>query len=139
MIEGLQEIWFRAIDQLFGRPHGPLNFRFVIMPIMACLIALRSGIKNGKAGKAGFIWGMLFFDATERRLLFRSAVKDLSKMFLVAIVLDTIYQVLVFRAFYIVQALIVAVVCAVVPYIVVRGPVTLITHLIIRKKEQPDA
>lgn len=133
-MEALQEIWSRAIEQLFGRPHGPLSFRFMVMPIIACLIALRSGIKNGKAGKGGFVWAILFSNAAERKQLLGSAVKDIGKMFLVAIVLDTIYQLMVFRAFYIVQALIVAVVCAVLPYIIVRGPVTLIVHLIIKKR-----
>jgi len=138
-MEALQEIWARGIEQLFSRPDGPLSFRFMIMPIMASLIALRSGIKNGRAGKGGFVWFILFSDSTDRRSLLRSAVKDLSRIFTVAIVLDTVYQLMVFRAFYIFQALIVAVICAVFPYIVVRGPVTLITHLILRKRNKPDA
>ena len=138
-MEALQEIWFRAIDQLFNRPDGPLNFRFMVMPIMAVLIAIRSGIRNGRAGKGGFVWAILFSNSTERRSLLRSAIKDIGKMFMVAVVLDTVYQLIVFRAFYIVQALIIAVVCAVIPYVLVRGPVTLITHLCIRKKEKPGA
>ncbi len=135
-MEALQEIWSRAIDQLFSRPDGPFSFRFMVMPTIAVLIAIRSGIKNGRAGKGGFIWAMLFSDSTERNLLFASAVKDIGRMFIVAIVLDTVYQVIVFRAFYIVQALIIALVCAVVPYVLVRGPVTLITHLVIKKKSK---
>ena len=41
-----------------------------------------------------------------------------------AMLLDTAYQLAVFRAFYVVQALIMAVVCAVVPYVLFRGPAT---------------
>ena len=42
--------------------------------------------------------------------------------------LDTVYQLIVFRAFYIVQAMIVAFVCAVLPYILLRGPTNLLTR-----------
>ena len=39
-----------------------------------------------------------------------------------ACVLDTIYQIMVLKAFYPGEVLVVAVVCAVVPYFLVRGP-----------------
>ena len=45
----------------------------------------------------------------------------MGKLFLAAVVLDVIYQVVVLRWFYPVQALVVAVVLAVVPYLLVRG------------------
>lgn len=41
-----------------------------------------------------------------------------------AVVLDTVYQVLVFRWVYPGMVLVVAIVCAVVPYFLVRGPST---------------
>lgn len=54
------------------------------------------------------------------------------------VVLDPVCWVIVFRAFYIVQALIIAAVCAVLPYIEVRDPVTLITRLILSKSNPPQ-
>lgn len=129
VIAASQEIWSRVVDQLFGRPGGPLGFRFVFMPIMSAIMAIRTGLRAARDGERVFLWSLLFADVSERRRLLRSAMKDLSIMFIVGIVLDAIYQLVVFRAFYVVQALAVAVVCAVVPYMVVRGPVTFFTHL----------
>ena len=63
-------------------------------------------------------------DPVERRRLFRSALKDIGKVFIVAVVLDTTYQLWFYVAFHVGQLLIVAVVCAVVPYVLVRGPIT---------------
>ena len=62
-----------------------------------------------------------------------SAVKDIGRVFIVAIVLDTVYQLIVFHWVYPGQVLTVAVVCAIVPYVLVRGPITRIARLLHRK------
>jgi hypothetical protein len=50
------------------------------------------------------------------------------KVFIVAIVLDVIYDLIVYRWVYPGQALIVAAVLAFVPYLMIRGPVTRIAR-----------
>jgi hypothetical protein len=59
----------------------------------------------------------------QRHNLIRDTWRDVGKVFSIAFLLDIIYQVAVFRWIYPVQALIVAVALAIVPYILVRGPV----------------
>ena len=54
------------------------------------------------------LWAILT-NPSERRRLFHSAVKDIGRIFIVAVVLDTAYQILFLRTFYIVQLFIVAV------------------------------
>ena len=54
-----------------------------------------------------------------------------------AIVLDTAYQLMVLRAFFVVQALIVAVACAIVPYILFRGTTTLLVRGLSGKRAGP--
>ena len=51
-----------------------------------------------------------------------------------AVVLDTTYQLLVLRWFYPVQLLIVVVACTIVPYLVIRGPVTRLTRGLYRNR-----
>ena len=63
------------------------------------------------------------------------AIKDIGKVFLVAIVLDTTYQLWVLKSFHIGQLLIVAVVCAIVPYVLVRGPITRLARRLHHNKE----
>jgi hypothetical protein len=50
-----------------------------------------------------------------------------------AVLLDSIYQVIVFRWIYPGQVLVVAVACAVVPYVLVRGPITRLARMAYRR------
>lgn len=128
----LMEILSRGVEQLFGRKVGPLNFRLVIMPTVVTIIAIRAGLRDAREGRSTFLWEM-FINTSKRKELVRSGWKDIGRIIIVALVLDTIYQLIVFRAFYIVQAVIVALVCAVLPYIMFRGPATLLLSRIFRK------
>jgi hypothetical protein len=49
--------------------------------------------------------------------------KDVRIVFLMAFLLDSAYQLIVFRWIYLGQAVIVAIILAVVPYVLLRGPV----------------
>jgi len=69
-----------------------------------------------REGQSSFLWGIIT-DPTRRRRRLVAGWKDIARIFVVAIVLDTAYQLVVLRAFYVVQTLIVAVACAIVPYV----------------------
>ena len=111
----------RGVEQLVGRAHGPLNFRLVIMPTMVMLLGIRAGLADARAGQPAFLWSAIT-DPSDRARLLRSAVKDIGRVFVFAVVLDTIYQLYVLRMLYPLQVLIVAVAFAVLPYVLVRGP-----------------
>ena len=121
-----------GLDQFLGRFSGPLNFRLVVMPTVVTVLALRAVWKDLKDGRPAFL-GIWIQDPVERNRVFRSALKDIGKIFIVAVVLDTAYQVMVFRWVYPGMVLVVAVVCAVVPYFLIRGPVYLVAHHLLRK------
>jgi hypothetical protein len=121
-----------GLDQLLGRLSGPLNFRLFVMPTVVTVLALRAVRKDFREGRPAFL-GLLIKDPVERARLFRSALHDIGRIVIVAVVLDTVYQVMVFRWVYPGQVLIVAVVCAVVPYVLVRGPANLLAHVLLRK------
>jgi hypothetical protein len=112
----------RAIEQLFGRLTGPMWFRFLMQPIMAIIIATRAGLKDARENKPAFMSEVLR-NPSERKKLIHSLWKDLFKLMIVAFVLDSIYQILVLKYFYPVQALIVTFILAVPAYILFRGPV----------------
>lgn len=123
-------------EQLVDRLSGPLNFRLVVMPTVVTLLALRADWKDAREGRPAFL-GAFIKDPVERRRLFRWALKDIGRIFLMAIVLDTAYQLMVFRWVYPGQVLFVAVVCAIVPYVIVRGPITRTVRLLLRKRGDP--
>jgi hypothetical protein len=132
----LSEILNRGVEQLLGRASGLLNLRLVIQPLVAIILAVRAGLKDARAGNPAFLWTILT-NSAGRQLLIQSGWKDISKVFVIAIVLDAVYQLIEFRAFYIIQALIVAAVVALVPYILFRGIVTRLTRRFYRSQVGP--
>jgi hypothetical protein len=132
-MEGLREWLSSGFQELIGRARGPLNFRLVVMPTMVVLLAIRAHLRDVRAGKPVFL-GAFITSSTERRRLLRSALKDVGKVLIVALVLDTAYQYIALKAFHPGQALIVAVACAVIPYVLVRGPVTRLVHYLRRRR-----
>jgi hypothetical protein len=131
-MDTILDMLFRRGEHLFGRAGGPLNFRLVIMPTVVTLLALRADWKDAREGRPAFL-GAFLTDPVERRRLFQTALKDIGRIFIVAIVLDTAYQLMVFRWVYPGEVLVVAVLCAVVPYVLVRGPITRLARLLYRK------
>lgn len=122
-METILNLLERTVQELLGRTSGPLHLRLVMQPMVAGFLAIRAGLKDAREGHPAFFWTVLT-NPEERRLLLQSGWKDISKIFIVALVLDTIYQFIELRTFRVLQALIVATTLAIVPYVLVRGPVT---------------
>jgi len=116
-------------EHLVGRFGGPLNFRLIVMPLVVTVLALRAHLRDVREGRPTFLWAFLK-DPAERRRLFRSGLRDFGKVFVVACVLDTTYQILVLKSYYPGEMLVVAVVCAIVPYFLVRGPITRLAQML---------
>ena len=132
-MDAILEALSENVERLLGRAGGPLNFRFVMMPIVVTVLAVRAHLRDVREGKPIF-FGAFVTSPTERRRLLRSGLKDFGKVFIVACVLDTTYQLLVFRSFFPLEMLIVAVVCAIVPYFLIRGPVTRFVYFLQRRR-----
>jgi hypothetical protein len=137
-MDAIEQILSRGVEQLLGRSIGPLQFRLIVMPTVVTILAIRAGLRDARQGQPSFLWGILT-DPAQRRTRVLAARKDITRIFLVAIVLDTVYQVMVLRAFYVVQALIVAVACAIVPYILFRGSTTLLARVVSGKQAKPTS
>jgi hypothetical protein len=134
MDDTLVRIW----DHLVGRLTGPLTLRLVLQPAMSTLFAVRDGLRDARAGRPPFLWTILG-SADDRRRLIRDGLIATGKLAVMAIVLDCVYQVMVFRRLYPVEALDVAFILAFIPYFVLRGPVNRIASLWIRPSARaPD-
>lgn len=118
-----------ALQDLIGRLDGPLHFRFILQPLMAALLAIRDGRQDARAGRKPF---RALTDPAERRQVLLSSWKSVGKVFVLALILDFAYQVVVFHWFYITQALLVALLLALIPYFVLRGPVNWLTRTWVR-------
>ncbi len=127
----MEEIFNRFWNDLIGRIGGPMSFRLVLQPAMAIFFAIRDGLKDAREGRPAYFYS-LFTEPESRRSLMREGFKAVSRVFVFAILMDLIYQVTVLRWFYPLQALIVAFVLALLPYILLRGPVNRIARFLRR-------
>jgi hypothetical protein len=112
----------RIFEHMTDRVTGPMALRLVLQPMMATLMAIRDGLQDARAGRPPYFWAM-FGDAAHRRELLTSGWHSVAKVFVLAFVLDGVYQWIALRWIYPGEALLVAVVLAIVPYLIVRGPV----------------
>ena len=118
----MENLWQRIVENLFGRLDGPLHFRFILQPLMAFIFSILDGIKDAKAGKPPYFWTIIF-DARQRQEFLKDGWKHMGKILIIAVILDIVYQVKVFSRIYPGEILIVAFFLAIVPYILLRGPV----------------
>jgi hypothetical protein len=119
---------------LIAQPSGPLAFRFILQPVMAAILAVLDGLKDARTGRPPFartIWS----DRSQRAAYLREGLKRLSRVIVFAVVMDAIYQVIALHRFYLGEALVTVFVLAVLPYLLIRGPVDRIARRQSRKRE----
>jgi hypothetical protein len=109
-------------NQLVGRLDGPLKFRLILQPAVAVFFAIRDGLSDARLGSVPYFWA-IFTEPSRRMDLIRDGWKAVAKVFLIAIVMDLVYQYLVLGWIYPLAALSIAFILAFVPYLLIRGPV----------------
>ena len=119
----MDNVWIRFGSQLIARVSGPMKFRLVLQPLMASFFAIRSGLADAKAGKTPYFWCLLS-DPSQRADMLKDGWKSVGRVFILALVLDVIYQLIVLRFVYPGEAIAVAFILAIVPYLIVRGLTT---------------
>ena len=124
----MEEILSRIFENLIDRVSGPMKFRLILQPLMATIFAIRNGLEDAKKGRPPYFWGL--FTHPEQRLdMLRDGWKRVGKVFVMAIIIDLVYQWIVSRRFYPFEALLVAIILAFIPYLLIRGPVDRIARL----------
>jgi hypothetical protein len=116
----MEELFTRAWENLLARDSGPLHFRLVLQPLVAAILAIRAGWAEAWEGRPIFFWTLVREPAKVRTTL-RNLWKFVGKVFLVAVALDVVYQLIVLHWIYPVETLIVATILALVPCMVVRA------------------
>jgi hypothetical protein len=105
-----------------------MKFRLVLQPGMAIFLAVREGLKDARQGKPPYLWGCIS-DPGERKAMLKEGWKSIGKVFILAFVLDVVYQLIEHRwRVYVVEAGLVAIILAIVPYLLIRGPINRIVR-----------
>lgn len=122
------EILNRIAEDLIDRVTGPLHFRVYLQPFIALVFATISGIKDAREGNPPYFWS-LFTEPEQRREMLRDGWKSVGKVFILAVVLDVVYQIAVEHFVYPGETIIVALLLAIVPYLIFRGLVTRVAKM----------
>lgn len=133
----MEELLTRVWENLIGRVHGPLTFRLLLQPAIAIYFATRAGLRDAREDRAPYFWALVY-DPAHRREMLHQGWRDVGKIFVIAVVLDVIYQLLVVRWIYPGETLIVATILALIPYLLIRGLVTRIARLSLRRSSRPQ-
>jgi hypothetical protein len=120
----LSTYWTDFVD----RSDGPLHFRLLVQPLMAILFAVRDGTRDAREGRSAYLWTLLT-NSAQRRYLLESGWKGIGKVFILAFALDVVYQFLVWHGLKPLQALLTAIVLAVIPYALLRGPINRLVRM----------
>jgi len=119
----MDDTWMRILENLNDRVSGPLKFRLVLQPLVAVVFAIIAGLKDARTGKPPYFWSLITGPG-DRAAMIKDGWKSIGKLFVVAMVLDIVYQIIVQRFVYPGEVVIVAFLLAIVPYLVLRGLVT---------------
>jgi len=108
-------------DELIARiVSGPLRFRLIIQPAVAVFLGICDGLRDAKAGRPPFLWGLIF-PQPGRGTALKEVLHRLARPVLFATLIDVIVQYLMFRHVRPLVALTVGTLLMGLPYSVARG------------------
>src|SRR5262245_5649544 len=117
----MDDVITRFVTDLIGRLSGPLTLRLFLQPAVATFLAWRDGTKDARAGRPPHFLQMLTGGAEARQRRLKETWTAVLKVFSMAVILDCVYQLIVFRWIYPLEALVTAVILAILPYVFLRG------------------
>jgi len=117
------EVRARIWQNMIERPGGPMTFRFVLQPIMVTIAAFYDGLADARHGRSPYLWSILTNPAERNERLHEGLIST-ARVLLLGLVMDLIYQYIVFDTFHPGEAVIISVLLAFVPYLLLRGPIS---------------
>lgn len=115
------DTFVRVWSDITSGAHAPLSFRLILQPLVAAFFAIRAGMQDARTGRPFFFWAVVNGDPIRRKVLLREGWEHVGRVFLVAVVVDVVYQLIVHRWVYPFEALMVAAILTMLPYLVMRG------------------
>ncbi|WP_372014915.1 hypothetical protein [Pseudoxanthomonas sp. 10H] len=133
-MDAFPEYLHRFWTEMVARSDGPMTFRFFLQPAMALLMALRDGMRDVRRGREPYVVHMRHADPAERKRAWREGVTAVTRILLLGVVMDVIYQFKVFGDFSRpLETLVIAVLLAFIPYLLLRGVVTRVARRIVHR------
>jgi hypothetical protein len=118
----MDDLIARVFHNLFDRIDGPMEIRLVVQPIMASIFAIRDGLRDLRQDRPPFGWSLIT-EPRHRGHRLRDGWRSIQKVLFAALAIDVVYQLIELKWVYLGEALIVAQIVALVPYVLIRGMV----------------
>jgi len=99
---------------------GPGRFRFILQPVTATVLGIRSGLVDARAGRPPYLYGV-FMQRRLRRELLRSGFESVVNLVLMGILMDAVFQWVILGVSHPGAALVVGPVLIGGPYAVARA------------------
>jgi hypothetical protein len=108
------------LEELPQRFTGPGRMRFILQPMLAILLGMRGGLADARAGNPPYLFGLLFHGGRRRELM-QSGVAAISTLLAMGIILDIVFQWVLYRAVHPGAALVVGPILICLPYALSRA------------------
>src|SRR5439155_371911 len=108
------------LEDIPRRLTGPGRLRFILQPLTAIVLGIRSGLADARAGRPPYLYGVLSHPDLRRQLM-TSTLESVANLLLLGILLDAVAQWLILGVSHAGAALVVGPVLIVTPYTVARA------------------
>jgi len=108
------------IEDIPRRLTGPGRFRFVIQPLIAVILGIIGGLSDARAGRPPYLYGILFHRHLRRDLV-KTGFSIIVNLLLMGILLDAVFQRIIFGVTHPFAALLIGPILIVTPYAVARA------------------
>ena len=121
------------LEELPRRFSGPGRFRFILQPVLAILLGVRGGLADARAGNPPYLFGLLFV-AGRRKELLGSGAAAIATLLAMGIILDIVFQFVLYRAVHPGAALVIGPILICSPYALSRALTTRLARGLERKQ-----
>lgn len=108
------------IEDIPRRLTGPGRFRFVIQPLIAVILGIIGGLSDARAGRPPYLYGILFHRHLRRDLV-KTGFSTIVNLLLMGILMDAVFQRIIFGVAHPFAALVIGPILIVAPYGISRA------------------
>jgi hypothetical protein len=108
------------LEDIPKRFYGPGRFRFVLQPLVACILGILNGLADARAGAQPYLYGVLVHRDLRSDLL-KSGLSTVANLLLMGILMDAVFQRIIFGVAHPGAALVLGPVLICVPYALARS------------------
>jgi hypothetical protein len=105
---------------------------------MALVLSTLDGVRDAKAGRHLYLLSLIREPANRTKYI-KEGWRSIGKVFIIAVILDLVFQLVYMSQLNLLGSLITGLILALLPYLLLRGPVNYIAGLILHRNKKDNA